>query len=380
MVAEFWPVSIFADIWYAMRWIVSLIALWISPGAFTQPEKPTFLMVDTKGGILFAHRPFMSHLVRENSFGFELTALQQQTGNDQHTVLHRCPLKGIGLEFRNFGYNQVLGSAISITGFMNFPLVQTQKNLCFDLLIGTGLGYITRHYDKYENPTNNAIGSALNAKVSVKFALTKYARFMHFGGGIEFAHYSNGTIKTPNLGLNSPSLFLRAGYNFSERVVGPKRINKEKTNCEFSHNLSAELIGTGKEIGAVPFEPQLYPVAAGRLGYTYSKCGLWGAELALDIIHNEANFHKYNDTTFVRSDILQVGIYAGGFVQFYQMQLAFGLGYYVRDIINAEGLVYNRVGYRWYFCENWFGLFNVKANYGKADYFEFGIGYRFLKW
>jgi hypothetical protein len=363
-----------------MRYRQLLLAIWITNVGFSQPGKPVFLSLDTKGGFIFAHRPFMSHLVRENSLGFEATIFRQQTGSDQQTLRLGYPLKGLALEFRDFGYDAVLGKAFGMTGFMVFPIWQSKKNLCFDIMAGTGLGYITKHYNKLENPTNNAIGSGLNAKVNVKFSLTKFTAALNFGGGVEFAHYSNGGLKMPNLGLNSPSIFFRAGYNFGERVIPSYQSGDKTVKQEFPRKLTAEFIFTGKELAAGSTAPQLYPVVAGRLAYTHSNSGLWGAEIALDIIHNEANFHRYTDSTFTRNDILQMGVYAGTYIQFYNAQLAFGLGWYIRDVINPEGVLYNRVGYRYYFCEKWFGVFNVKANYGKADYFEFGIGRRFLKW
>jgi hypothetical protein len=357
-----------------------MILTLLSQGIFAQPGKPDFISISPKTGFLIAHRPFMTHLVRENSYGVELIASYQQKGSDELTQRLNNPLKSFSFEYRNFGYKEVLGSAISFTSYMVFPLFETKNNCFIDFTMGSGIGYLTRCYNAEENPLNNAIGSKLNARVNLKFSITRYFQKTHLGTGIEFMHFSNGSLKTPNLGLNLPSVYLQFGYNITDRVQGVKRTEKLKTNLESPNNLTAELIFTGKEIGAIPYEPKLYPVIAARLAYTYSKRGLWGGEIALDLIHNESNFHKYHDTTFVRKDILQIGIYAGAYIQFYKSQLAFGLGWYARDNINPEGRMYNRIGYRYYFRKNWFALFNVKANYAKADYFEFGIGYKFLTW
>ncbi|MBI3134882.1 MAG: acyloxyacyl hydrolase [Bacteroidetes bacterium] len=360
--------------------VITVLLLFLVHPADCQTAEPVFFSLSPKEGFLIAHRPAMSHLVRKNAYSFEFAAWQQVINNDEHTQRLRNPLRGISVEYRNFGYDEVLGKAISITGYMVFPLLQTKNNLFVDLTVGTGAGYLSRSYDPVENPLNNAIGSKWNGRVNLKFSVLKYFRTTHLGGGIEFMHFSNGCITTPNLGLNSPSVFLQLGYNVQNRVQAVSRSEIVKTKLPEPNNLTLELITSAKEIGAIPYFPKRYPVLATRLAYTYSKNGLWGAEAAIDVIHNEANFHKYADTTFVRNDILQVGIYAGTFIRFYKSQLAFGLGWYVRDHILAEGRMYNRIGYRYYFKPNWFALFNIKANYAKADYFEFGIGYKFLTW
>lgn len=362
-----------------MRPFIYLLLLLTAATSQAQNGAPRFFSISPKTGFLIAHRPNMTHLVRENAYALELAAWQQVTDSNEQTQRLRHPLRGLSLEFRNFGYNEVLGYAISATSYMVFPLLQTRKNLYLDLTVGTGIGYLTRCYNAVDNPLNNAIGSNWNGRVNLKLSLLRYFERFHLGGGIEFMHFSNGCITNPNLGLNSPSIFAQIGYNASQRQLAPGRTQLVKTMLNQPHNLTAEFIGSVKEIGAIPYTPKRYPVLAARLGYTYSKCGLWGAELALDIIHNESNFHKYSDTTFVRSDILQLGLYGGTYVTFFKSQIAFGVGWYMRDHINAEGRCYNRIGYRYYFKPNWFALFNIKANYAKADYFEFGIGYKFWK-
>lgn len=363
-----------------MRLFTSILFVLYFQVLTAQLNKPHIVSLSSKSGFLIAHRPFMSHLVQKKSWCFEVTAWRQMNGNDDITKRLRTPLKGLSVEARNFGYNAVLGHAFSVTGYMGFPLMKTKKAFYLDLIIGTGIGYLTKHYDVTTNPLNNAIGSHLNGRVNLKLIASKYFRRWHIGGGIEFMHFSNGSITTPNLGLNSPSLFINTGYNINERLNPAPRSEIEKNPLPQAHALTIELIGSAKEIGAIPYFPKRYPVIAARAGYSYTKNGLWGVDIALDLIHNEANFHKYTDTSFTRSDILQAGIYLGTFLRFYNTQLAFGLGYYVRDNINPEGRLYNRIGYRHYFNKKWFALFNIKANYAKADYFEFGIGYRFLSW
>lgn len=360
--------------------LVLLIIIFIQVAHVTaQLQKPDCISFSPKGGFLIAHRPNMSHLLKSNSSGYEFTAWYQVKDSSIHTQRHKNPLYGVSAEIRSFGYKEVLGNAYSITGYMVFPLLQWKQNNFFDLTVGTGIGYLTEKYDKVDNPLNNAIGSHLNGRVNIKLSYLHQFKKTHVGLGIEFMHFSNGSIKTPNLGLNLPSIYVQFGYNFCQRInknsLEKTPINKQKSNSP--HAVNAELILTAKEIGAIPFQPKLYPVIASRFSYTFLPNDFWGFELATDIIHNESNYHKYNDTTFTRNDILQIGLYAGAFIKFYQSELAFGLGYYLRDKINPEASFYNRVGYRFFTQKNIFFLFNIKAHYAKADYFEFGVGYRF---
>jgi hypothetical protein len=103
----------------------------------------------------------------------------------------------------------------------------------------------------------------------------------------------------------------------------------------------------------------------------------WSWEASLDLIHNESNLYVYPDSTFKRSDVLQVGLYVGAAYRYYKSEVVMGLGYYLRDNINTIGRLYNKIGYRFYASEHWYGLFNIRANIGKADFFELGLGYRF---
>jgi len=343
-----------------------------------QNETPYFLTLSNKGGIMTAHRPVMAHLVREKTVGFELAISKQQIESSSFSFKHKYPINGVSIEYRNFGYDDVLGHAFSILQYQNFIVFQSEKNVCLDFKMGTGISYITKKYHKDNNPTNNAIGSNINAKVSFKLEINKFTSHYHFGLGAELAHFSNGTFQYPNLGLNTLAVYANIGYNINERKV----FNKSENVGEVAPILSkgyfvGEGIVTISEVVPNPVDAKKYPVFVGRISFVNPLNPTWNWELSIDGVYNMSNQFKYLDKNHEAKDVPQLGFYTGLSFNYYKSQIVFGMGYYVIDVINPLGRVYNRVGYRYFFNKNIFGLFNIRANFGKADFFEFGVGYKF---
>ena len=343
---------------------------------YSQSEVPLFLTLSTKGGILMAHRPHMAHLVHKNAYGFEVSIAKQQTEHSLESFRGRKPLNGLTFEFRNFGNNDVLGKAFSIIQYQDFPLLQTKNKWFVDYKMGAGIGYLTKFYHKELNPTNNAIGSRFNAKVSFKLELTKYFKKLHFGLGAELSHFSNGAMQTPNLGLNNLSTYFNVGYNFKERELHDKSESFIMTMELPSAYFLIEGILTVAEVPPLPLAAKKYPVLAGRFSWVKPLGKTWNYEVALDVVYNESNLHKFYDSSYTAIDVPQVGGYLGMSFNYYKSQIVFGMGYYFVDKINPLGRIYNRVGYRYYFNDKWCGLFNIRANFGRADFFEFGVGYK----
>ena len=364
-----------------MKNILLFLFLILNVVGNTQQKKPVFITLSSKGGFMMAHRPFMAHLIQKNTLSFELSFNQQQNDQSYYSLKPTHPLNGLSVEVRNFGYDAVLGYAISLFWYQNFVVFQTKNNLCLDFKMGTGLAYLTKKYDKNKNPKNNAIGSHFNAKVAFNLSLTKFSPNYHYGLGIELVHFSNGAIQMPNLGLNGLSVTANFGYNLQPRIIKDKSnvISKKLDKSNQKHYLLLEGITSVGEVYPIPLDAKKYMIFAGRFSYIKPINKSWNYEIAFDGVYNFSNLHKYYDSTFTPKDVPQVGIYIGMSYNYYKTQINFGIGYYIVDIINPLGRIYNRIGYRYYFKPNWFALFNVRANFGKADFFEFGLGYKFNK-
>jgi hypothetical protein len=70
------------------------------------------------------------------------------------------------------------------------------------------VGYVTRPYDSFHNPTENAIGSHWNNLTQFRLGLTyRLNKHWRLQVGASLTHLSNGATKLPNFGTNIPAYF-----------------------------------------------------------------------------------------------------------------------------------------------------------------------------
>ncbi len=361
-----------------MKVIAVVFAVLFAVSGYGQITKRYNIYAQTKSGFLIAHRASMTHLVRKSTYGFEVGVVNFKQSTITDSSYH-FPQSGFYFNFGNFGYNEVLGRSFSIAHFFGTPIYQSKRGFFIDFRYGTGIGYLTEKYNPETNPTNNAIGSYFNIKVNLKLLFAKHFRYFWIGGGIDFTHFSNGAITRPNLGLNTTCLLLNIGITENKRLAFSKKNLKDKAYLK-EKKLLLESIISVSEAGGNPYPAKRYPIVGIRSTFQSEFAPNWAGEASLDFIYNESNFHKFEDSTFTRSDAFQIGIYGGASYRFYQSEITMGIGYYLLDKINVLGKFYNKVGYRYHFNSNWFGVLTVKANVGQADYLEVGIGYKLKSW
>ncbi|MDX1350781.1 MAG: acyloxyacyl hydrolase, partial [Putridiphycobacter sp.] len=235
------------------QWALVISSI-LSQSVYAQEGNTHGLYLQSKGGFLMAHRSAMAHLVRNNALGLEVGYVKYKQAYEDR--FYRFPSLGFNLEFRNFGYSKVLGSAVSLSHFFGRSIYQS-NSFFVDFQYGMGVGYITKKYDLATNPTNNAIGSHFNAKVTLKLMATKNFNSFTLGGGLELSHFSNGAITYPNLGLNLPSVCIQVG------LLNNVRMNYHSQNWDGidllekrEKNLLISAVGAIKQVRANPNLPK----------------------------------------------------------------------------------------------------------------------------
>ena len=331
----------------------------------------------THFGYVMPHREAMQHLTTDHFTAFELSVEKQTFGKKEWHQLYKYPQIGISLWHSQLANSPTLGNATAIFPYINFPLVKG-KVLNFNFRFGTGLGYLSKCFDRTDNYKNIAIGSHLNAHFNLLFDLKlRVSSNINFSAGFDFAHFSNGAFKIPNLGINVPTLNLSLSYLFNKTPI--KYIKHELLPIT-NKNEYLFVVNTGlKEI--YPIGGKKFPVFDLSLGYNRkinhkSKIGL-----GLDFFYISSNLQSLkSDTTFNQKNkyqIIRPGINLAYELLFSKLSLIIQMGGYIYARDNSDGYFYNRLSLRYPVYKNIFLNLALKTHFAKADFIELGIGYKF---
>ncbi len=208
--------------------ILLLIFALIFNVAQAQPSKPGTahnLAIEAKAqyGLLMSHHLELD-IFRSHFSAFELNLQKATFGKHRWEAEYGYPLIGISLWYSNLGGFEEIGSAIAIFPTVNFPLFSDNKQ-SINFKVGLGLGYLTKHFDRINNYKNFAIGSHFNIAASLFFEYRrKVSKLITVTTGFGLTHFSNGSMKTPNYGLN----ILTASVGFSSYLSNPNRLQSKK--------------------------------------------------------------------------------------------------------------------------------------------------------
>ncbi|MFT4667041.1 MAG: hypothetical protein ACI8YQ_001201 [Polaribacter sp.] len=163
-------------------------------------------------GRIIKHSPKLLFEVDGLTTAVELSFNYQTFGKKEWNQFQRYPKMGISLFYHDLGASNIFGEAISLIPNINSPILSLRK-IQVGLRFGIGLAYLTKPFNPIDNPTNNAIGSSLNAGVLLEgngdLDINEHWALVC---ALSLLHYSNGASHLPNLGLNVPSLKLGVRY------------------------------------------------------------------------------------------------------------------------------------------------------------------------
>jgi len=347
--------------------LLILISCIVYPNVWSQ--KNLGIEVKSKIGYLVPHRSVMHHLVQGHAHSIEISGVFEASGQKEWHKLYNFPRMGVTASLNTYGNAAVLGHSVGLYSFIELPLIKGEK-WSLNAKKGAGFAYVTKVFDQQTNPKNNAISTHLNCTVVLGLQLNRTWKQSNVALGIEMTHLSNGATRLPNLGLNLP--YLSLGYT---RYIEPLRqISNEFKTVEYSNwkLLLSGIISTR----------QILPT--GGRNYFISSMGIYTqkqfkpkvkAEFGLDVFYNQSHYDFFTDLTPSTVDVFQLGIYAGYLLPLDRLEFLLGMGYYFRNKINPEGPIYHRFGARYRINERLSANITIKAHWGKADYFEYGLIY-----
>ncbi|MDD2386281.1 MAG: acyloxyacyl hydrolase [Bacteroidales bacterium] len=339
-------------------------------------------------GFIAPHRIGMEGLAQKPAYGIDLCFFFDHGKNDFYDVKYNSPYTGYGIMWQNLGNPKVLGQSLTAYSFMEFNFFQSH-NLMLVARINGGLTYLTKAYNKIDNPENIAIGTNVNfffkLDLGLKYKMPHQPFTMRLSGGL--VHFSNGSIKKPNLGLNHINFSLGMAYQLNqiEREASISKGNEkpEKRN-EFTIMVS---LVTADEYSVIPNgRGGGFLCSTGSLtyNYIYSKIGKVG--VSADVFYNENLYYWYDERgdTLVKvnetpSEIIRAGISIGHELVYKNISLLSYIGVYYYNKVKPYDFMYSRFGIRYYVFNNFFINATIKAYGFKAHYIESGIGFSFKK-
>ncbi|MEN8225548.1 MAG: acyloxyacyl hydrolase [Bacteroidota bacterium] len=341
------------------------------------------LMVEAKAGygFLIPHRQEME-IFNAHFPSFEISISRKTDGRQRWEYRYAYPIIGVAYWYSNLGTSPHLGDAHALFPYINFPISPNKLTRLY-FRGGVGLGYLTKHFDRLENYKNIAIGSRLNAAVSMSIELrTKIMNRIYFTGSIGLTHFSNGSMKTPNFGINIPTVNAGVVYKLSkENPYKRSKLQPELYPYEFD----------GKKFFQIQFGTGLgYKNMEAEAGGKYGVFALYANVLkqvsfksrigvGFDLSYDGTDKHLIETGTGETPEGFLPVVKTGGNLAWEMMMsrvsLVLNVGGYFSGAYKREGGIYEKISIWYYINPKLFTSITLKAHYARADYITLGMGY-----
>jgi hypothetical protein len=342
-------------------------------------KQPYTLGLSYHQGFLLNHSPLRTDVNSanlSNMWALEASIQFQTLGQKDWHRFYKYPTWGMSLFFYDIsdkvikGQNVAWGNGFAWIIHKNIRIINT-RFFQANVRLGTGFGTFTKPYDKDSNPGNLWISAPINTSmhlnVETKYRINDNYHVVLAG---TFTHFSNGATMMPNLGVNFPSLNVGIRYTpHPEQIIyiTDSTFKPYKKNFfHFSFGAGAKVL---PDLGITYYPTFAISALYGRRVGKVSKL-LFG----IDAFRDQSLFADTINIT-QNIDINRYGIYFGHEFMFGKAGLFFGMGRYFYKKTGRDEDYYIKTGLRYNFLPNLFGALILKTHWGRADTFEWTIGY-----
>ncbi len=310
---------------------------------------------------------------------YEISLLKSTSGKNDWEILYNYPKIGMSIFYTPFDNSEALGNAIGIYPHINFPLLKTTKqNLNFR--IGLGMAYLDSKFHPTENYQNLAIGSSINALAHFMLnyqLLLDEKNTLSFG--LSLIHFSNGSITTPNYGLNLPMASLAYSYQIIEGEKGMKNISsplfRYKKNTDLRLDIQA---GWGIKSQNNLLDKKFHILTQSfTLFKPLNKKSSIG--LGIDFSWDESYKQLFLNEGLPQPkglDFTKYAIAANYEMRLDKLAMKIGFGAYIYAEEKTEGPIYEKLALNYLFYKNIYASIELKAHAARAAYIAWGIGYQ----
>lgn len=323
-------------------------------------------------GFIMRHHYNMGTYTNHHFPSFEASFYKQSTGKKYWQQLYRYPSYGVAYFYSTLGNTHEIGNVHALCPFIRFPLYRS-NNLQLDFRLGFGAGYFTKKFDRTKNYKNLAIGSNVNACISFMYDMS-YAINPHWKSslGISWTHFSNGTMISPNYGINLP--MVSAGMIY--RVKSTKFIRRDNQAFDKKWSLNMEA-GAGTKQIEENFGYS-YPVLLFSVKELYHTSQKHAFGIGQDIGYDGSDkklLQQEGKNNTSGSNYLSYGVSALHRWEIGKLKIDFSVGTYLYRTEKSDASIYDRVTVKYQFYKNIDAFIFLKSHYAKADFMGWGIGW-----
>lgn len=327
-------------------------------------------------GFIMPHHKYIQYLSTGHFTAFELNVGKQTNGRKKWHQLYNYPYIGLSFWTANMANPEVLGSVYTLYPYLNFNLVDHRK-LDFNFRFGTGIAYITKKFEPFDNYKNLLIGTNLNVAISLLYEL-KWAIQQHIqlSTGVGMTHFSNGALKMPNLGINIPTVNVGVAYllNTNKPFFVPTESLCKKDTTKFE--IQSIVSGGIKEI---------YPACGDKFGvfsWSNSLIKTWSLKrkigVGIDLFWEFSNIRSLKRQGIEVKhayEVIKPGVHVLHQLRFSRLSLVTQIGFYIYAKDKSDGPIYDRLALQYKLNNNILLNVALKTHFAKADFVEWGIGY-----
>ena len=316
----------------------------------------------------------------------------QTTGAEPWHQIWNYPSFGVGYYTADYLNEDEIGKPKAIYGFVNLP-AKRWKRWIFSIRPGFGVSFNWKPFDPVNNPNNIAIGNFRAAYIDLAADFSYYlSPHWDVAFSITGTHFSNGGTRKPNSGFNQIGPMVEMRYNFENDRPGYKvwDIPKYEKRHEADYSIS---YGT-RNVQVNPQDPALSD-KYGRVDFSvFTLTAKWLTQptykskygFGVDVVHDsategelDAGDGKVDKVDLPYIEEMRFGLFGTYEYVVHDLSIYMDVGYtiYQKGFDNQLPALYQRVGFKFYFLENFFAGLSVRVkNFNSADYLEWAVGYR----
>lgn len=308
--------------------------------------------------------------------GFSISYSFNNKAGEHWRKFYNYPNYGINYTFKSFNNPNVIGNSHALTTFLQISFLKQHKVFDIGFKGAAGLAYLTKKYDTFSNPDNQAISTHINIAGELEFYTRLHFHPVNIGYSYGLNHFSNGLVRSPNLGLNTLNHHITLGWEFEKQVE--KVTSSEEERDPLIKNEFWAYASTG--LNSVRDYDQSFVFIAASLNYSKQINPINKIGIGIDFIKDDAldqyainnyNYSGESDLSFRFGPNLQGEFLFGsfGFLGAY--------GFFFGDDTSYISRAYYKLGGK-YYAKNIIAIAMIRAvPLFKAQVVEFGLGFRF---